>query len=257
MAIRFVLIMLVSSFISIASGQTKPTSEQCVEQKKLLDSAVGNITMVINSDVVEYPDIEDFDDKYCKPFLSWYRVLSGFKPCLKSFTRTLFAFVGTNMKKLHKEFCAIEDKKVLAFNHLKCMNPKSKPEFMKVGKMTNNFVSFIQELPDENDIIPSFCCGYLNVSASSTEQFEASCQTQGRSGSGVFMGNIVKSLLSDAIDMMCGAYSKPADCQTPKMKSLMAAMAERLRSTTVYPYKSIMPPVLEIFKRMDGKMNVN
>lgn len=247
--------LLVCCSLGYVAAQNKKVN--CDEKLEVLNDAVNNMLMVINENVLEYPTVQDFDDEYCIPFSGWFRGFSGYKPCLKSFTRTLVSFIGVNIKKLHKQFCLSEENKVIAFNHLRCMVPKTKPVFNDIGRQVKNFVSYIVELPQVDDMIPAFCCGYLNVTTTMIPIMETTCVQQGKTGSGIFMGNIVKSTLSDAVDMICGKYSKVEDCRTPKLSQMMDAMAQRLTETKNLPLKSLISQVLVIFKRLDSDLNVD
>ena len=168
---------------------------------------------------------------------------------LAAFPRTLYSFVGTNIKKLSRKFCGSDEKKAIAYRHLQCLNLESKPAFRSVGKRVLNFANFIAELPDVDAILPGFCCGYLNVTTELTRRVEDVCTRQGRAGSGEFMGGVVKALFVDAVDFICGRWQTLNDCQTPKLKTLMNAMASRLQSQTESPYKSVVIPVTKVFAR--------
>ena len=256
MAPRLFAAALLCSFACGAAAAVASPAE-CAARTPVVDSAVDNMTMVISENVNGYPTMDDFVNEYCSPFPDWFRDLNSYKPCLKAFTRTLYAFVATNIKKIYKEFCTSDEKKLIAFNHLTCFNPESKPVFMDIGAKVKTFAYYIADLPDIDDIIPVFCCGYLNVTVTLTEQVERDCARQGKVGSGVFIGKIVKALFADAVDFICGRYQTSADCSTPKLTGAMDAMVEKQKLKTVFKHKSLVLPVLDVFARLDSKINVD
>lgn len=251
---RVLLILLFCGITGYVSAKKKV---DCVAQKVLLDVAVDNMTMMMNEWETGFATIEEFNDDYCVPFQEWFKVFNIYKSCLKAFPRTLFAFVGTNIKKMHKEFCQTENKKSIAFNHLTCFKPSNKPFFSKISHRIKNFANFISNVADVDEMIPGFCCGYLNLTAGLDVEFEQECRRQGKPGSGRFMVDIVKALFVDAVDVMCGTHSKPEDCKSPKLVSLLDEMVTQSQNVTTFPFKSPVIPVLKILQRMDGKVNID
>ena len=228
----------------------------CDSQKMLLDGAVDNMTMLLNEWETGFTSVEDLNNEYCIPFPEWFRVMNAYKRCLKAFPRTLFAFVGTNIKKIYKEFCMTEEKRIFAYSHLSCMKPSNKKFFTDISIQVRNFADFMSKVPID-DVIPGFCCGYLNLTNDFEERFENECTRQGKQGSGRFISNIIKSLFIDSIDIMCGKYSKPDDCNEPRLGRMLDDMLTQSRNRTKFPFKSPVVPVLKILDRMDGKVNLD
>jgi hypothetical protein len=92
---------------------------------------------------------------------------------------------------------------------------------------------------------------------------EAECARMGKPGSGLFMMNFFRALFVDAVDIMCGKYSKRSDCMGPKITQIMDQMVRRRQNITSlpaadrFPFKSPVLPVLTILDRMDGKVNID
>ena len=252
-----VFLLLAAYFIDTDAAATPPAN--CEKILKDADEAMDKILMIANANVTEYKTEEDFNEDFCIPALGWLKTYNAYKKCMKAFPRTLYAFVGTNLKKTHKEYCVSPEKRQIAFRHLRCMNPRSKHVFREAGKDLIAFSVYVANMSNVDEIIPLFCCGYNNFAAEMTERAEKACVAEGMPGSGLFIANIVKSVLQDPVDIMCGAHSKAEDCKSPRITENMNGLLKFGANKTHadFPFLSSIIPVVKILDRMDGKFTVN
>lgn len=254
----FIAFLLFAAYFIDTDAATVPPAN-CEKALKDADEAGDKILMIANANVTGYETVDDFNEDFCIPALGWLKTYNAYKKCMKAFPRTLYAFVGTNLKKTHKEYCVSEEKRQIAFNHLKCLNPKSKHVFREAGKDILSFAMFVSNMSNIDEIIPLFCCGYQRVAAEMTERAEKTCIAEGMPGSGNFIAGIIKSVLQEPVDIICGAHSKAEDCKATRIAENMDALFKFAVNKTHsdFPYLSSIPPVVKILERMDGKFTVD
>ena len=213
--------------------------------------------MVVNNRVTGYSSIDEFDKQYCVPFNAWLRSYNSYKPCLAPFPRSLFSYVGTNMKKTHSDFCG--EKKQIAFDHLKCLSPETKPTFRRTGLQVLHFADFISKLPETNQIIPTFCCAYQKLTKLFEKRLEKLCSSKGYKGAGTFLIEILMAVMEDTVDMMCGAYQGSGECQQSVMQQRVSTMIKQARNVTTasFKFQSPIEPLILILERMDDSLTID
>jgi len=173
-----------------------------------------------------------------------------YRQCLKPFPAQIFNIIFNNMKKTHKDFCETEETKRMAFYHLQCLTPETKPEFVTVANLIVSMMTYVSKLDDLNEAIPSMCCGIKMLIPTAYEAMEKTCTAVGRKASGKWLTNLVAGTMDDAMDIMCGAYPTLQDCakKVPHVIPRIRASFDPNHNGT------ILIPFVRLIKRMDKQL---
>lgn len=159
------------------------------------------------------------------------------------------------MKKTHKTFCTVEDKKQEAWRHLKCLTPNTKAGFQEVGNMVISMIAFTANIEDLDEAIPAVCCGSKIVMAKAEVKMDFLCKSIGYRGSGKWLAEVVFNILNDALDVICGGYSNIEECNKKK-PGLNARVEAAIRGDQTFNH-TIFIPIVKLIKRLDGQINLN
>lgn len=161
------------------------------------------------------------------------------------------------MKKIWKDTCGSDSKRIEAFSHIKCLNPQTKDQFLLMGKRMASMLYYVSKIQDINEAIPSMCCGAANTRVKFQQKLEDICSSTGTKGSGKYLVDMVWNMMSDALDMMCGSFSSIEDCnqKKPGMINKIELETEKVMATGQLN-SSVVIPFVRIIKRMNKHLTV-
>ena len=185
------------------------------------------------------------------------KTISDYRPCLRAFPKQLFSMVLANAKKNVKSICTTSKQRTQLVDNLKCFTNETWPEFVQLGYDITSLVDYLANLDNIDNIIPGLCCGYHLIMEVGREKISSLCSQQGVGSSGpeYFLG-LVQAAMSDAIDMMCGAYATIDMCEKKNPDLVQEVkMAQNTTANNSYNHTMVIP-FLKVIDRIDRETNL-
>lgn len=188
--------------------------------------------------------------------MTWVKTISAYRSCLKSFQKTVFSIIVSNMKKNFKTFCQEIGEEEKIVRHSKCFIPENKkPLQMQVHKLTG-IVEYVADRPNPDDMIPGLCCGFQLLAQYLEVQVNSICNsTSGNMKTGHFFRFIIENNMSDALDIMCGNYDSIQACET-KSPHQMEELKRVVENSNIAYNHTAFVSLLRFIERMDSTVNV-
>jgi hypothetical protein len=244
----------VASTTAATSRAATLKNDKCSDSLLDLDKKISNILFFLQPEFVSWKDSNEMRSHYCSKVPGWMKEAQEYRPCLKAFPRTIFNIILTNVKKAFKRFCLNPESMRLAVSHVKCLDNETRPGFLDIGDKVTTLLYHVSNMTDIDQVIPGVCCGANHLLIYCKEDIEKMCKSRARDDTDEFFINLVKSLLSDALDLMCGKFSSPKDCRAgaPDVyDNLLVAIDNRRRHSV-----SLIVPLLEVIQKLDGQVNL-
>lgn len=222
----------------------------CDDLLRKADQGLNKIMFFSDPQIDGFHSAQHLKTDYCDPYPTYLKMATNYTKCLKSFSRTLLTMVARNVKKIHKTICDNPDKLDEAYSHVKCMDATNKEEIAKVGYMGVSLVDFVSGLEKVDDIIPAACCGQRVYVQRSTEKISEICSDKTGPNTGEFLSLIIKSMLGDVIDLICGKYPDNESCER-EIPQLFNQTKESLDQFKVLNH-SFAYPTVKMLKRLDS-----
>jgi hypothetical protein len=190
-----------------------------------------------------------------RPFKSWLKQAAEYKPCLKNFPGTLFSMVLTNIRQTWKLYCSDDRKMQVAYHHLSCMTPETKPALgMVYHKVTTLFES-LMKLQEMSDFLPGICCGARHMISASRKDLAKICAAKTGPESADYFVNLVYTPMSDAVDLICSGFRALSDCEA-KAAKVNAMIRKTLNEVKTYNHTAIIPMV-SLLNRLDRELSAD
>jgi len=226
----------------------------CDRKLKVVEDMVEKMLVLFDAKVTAFPSVEFLNETYCRKFPDWYKIALQFKPCLPSFTRTLFGVTMTNVKKVYKLFCQNPGQLRLAYEHVKCMDETTKGDFIEIYHKIVNVIVHVSKMENLDDIIPAACCGTKIALDQGMIDLARICNGKGRTDTPQFVMSLVSSVISDALDIMCAKWPTVSSCHIQR-PDLVGGIVTAMTNYTKYDFSPVRP-LLKIMERLDSKINV-
>lgn len=185
------------------------------------------------------------------------KITNDYKPCLRAFPRQLYSIVLSQARRKAKSVCATKESRTELIDSLKCITNDTFKDAAQIGHDITSFVNYLVSIPDINKVIPSLCCGYHIVEANAKAIVDHLCTDQGVGESGSkYLISLIKSTISDALDMMCGGYSTMEICES-KVPILLEDIKIAQNNTfgMIYNHSAVVP-ILKMINRIDTETNL-
>lgn len=235
-------------------SRTAKMSEKCAASLIDLDHSFGEIIFILQPTHYEFKNINDLKNNYCSKIPGWMKQVQAYRSCLPPFPKTIFNVIFASLKKAYKPFCFDLPTMNLALDHLKCIDKETKPYMVDVVDKVTALLNHIGNLSDINQVIPGLCCGTNHFLVEVRDEFDRICKPKSRGDTGEFITNNVKTILSDALDIMCGKFSTTKKCRSivPELfDGILQAMENRKKAET-----TVIVPVLNIIEKLDGEVHL-
>ena len=219
-----------------------------------LDKNIADIFMIFQPDVVGYKDQEDFNSRYCAKVPTWIKEAMSYRPCLKSFPKTIFGLVIANVKKAYKTFCLNPAQMDVALKHLKCLDNSTKSEWIDIGDKITSMLYSVSDMSNINEVIPGLCCGANHLLIECKEDLKKLCASKAYSDSDEFFISFVRTLLADTLDVMCGKFGTPQKCRK-EAPIVYDAVLEQISRRKKYS-TTLIVPLLQVIQKLDGELNL-
>lgn len=228
--------------------------DECDVSLLVLDATVSDVFFMFQPNHFGFNNSQDMFDNYCSKVPGWLKDGYSYRPCLPPFPRTILNIVMNNLRKAYKRFCLDAASMQLALKHLKCLDKDTKADFIDIGDKITSMLYHASNMSDLDKVIPGLCCGANHLLVECKEDLEKMCKSRAMDDTDEFMIDFVKSILSDALDLMCGKFSSPKECHTlaPDLyQGILESIAQRRRHET-----SMIIPLLGIIRKLDGTVNL-
>lgn len=219
-----------------------------------MDRAVQKCLLVMNPDLKPFEDAEQFKGEYCDPYKDWLRDINNYRPCMKSFQRTVFGLISQNMKKSGQRYCTDDQREIVA-RHSKCLIQELQGNLSALANKITIVAEYTTNQENADDMIPSLCCGFLIMLDSVEEEGTRLCNHLTGLETGKWFKVLIEENIGDALDLMCGQYQKFETCQE-KFPEKVAEMTEVVASNTPIYNHTPFPSLLKFIAKMDSQVNV-
>lgn len=235
-------------------GRSAIQSNDCDAKLNSLNFTMNKLLILFDRDVVEIPSLQWFKTEYCGQFMIRYKEIFEYRKCLKSFVRSIFTFIMSNVKNMYKKFCLDEKEMQIAFDHLKCMDNETKPEITHASDMLYKGVTYVSKLENVDEIFPATCCGINLMLDEIQDILGRICPSKSRPDTPEFALSFIKTILSDMFEMMCGKYPTTQTCNEQHPELMINIDREIRNASTVYD--SFILPLRDVLLKLDETVNV-
>ena len=180
-----------------------------------------------------------------------------YRSCLKLVPKTLFGVMVHDAKKTMKSICSSPQNKRKALHHLKCFDRNKLPIYYSMLSGYTNVVMYLAQgsipLPD---LIGSCCCAFHQLYQDAVQVINGECFNVTNADTGVFVGNLIRSVVSSAVDVACGKHSSLEVCnqlQPDQMRSYLRIMEEGQRKR--FPFSPVIPMV-KVLNMLDSRISL-
>lgn len=203
------------------------------------------------------PKTEADIDFYCDRLKSTMQCLVEYRTCLKLMPKTLFGVMARDAKKALKQICTTPENKRTALAHLKCFNKEKLPFYYSmINSYTNVLVHLSSPGIQLQELIGSCCCAFHLLYREGVQTVDRECNAVTGLETGVFVGNLLRTIASSAIDVSCGKHHSIEVCnqlQPNEMKLYRQLMQEGMNKRFSF---SMVLPLVKILNIMDSNVNL-
>ncbi|KAI1299253.1 hypothetical protein HDE_03815 [Halotydeus destructor] len=166
--------------------------------------------------------------KFCSTVNDQVSCLREYRPCLKSFARTLYDIITRNVRVFLKDTCKSEAKRTIMTDNLRCWSEEDRVTFSK--KQSDSMAALISYAASkpQNDIIEYTCCSYHYGLEKMKVLYKQICNEKnlGHLGDDNYFLTMIKAIMGDAIDLICaGSFANLDKCKAERP----AVMADIVR----------------------------
>lgn len=248
----FILLVLT---IASSNSQEELSQEQCDERMTIMDRNFAKAILVFNPQLKPFLSTDDMKNNYCQPlFKDWLKEINKFKPCLKNFRRTVFALAVSNMKKTAKNQCEKPQALSEAVFHSKCFSTDNVKSLYEIANKFTVVIEHAYNSSDTTIMINKLCCGYNEALDRIREEINTLC-TSTSSGAGNFIQNLVRSVMSEAVDMICPQYPDVDSCKEKSLLIMRDAVLALNRNRPLYPFTPF-TSFVKVISKLDEDLNV-
>ena len=234
-------------------------SDKCVRLMHKSDSCVKEVLFMGKSakDVM-VPRSEKEIDYYCDQLRSHMDCLFEYRTCLKLVPKTLYGIMARDAKKTLKQICMNPAAKKQALDHLKCFSDEN---FNLYYRMLNGYTNVVMHLsktpePELPQLIGSACCAFHALYKNGYDMISHVCDGVTGKATGQFVGGLVRSFATSAIDVVCGKHSSVEVCNQLMPKQMQAFEQQVKEGQGMrFPFSPV-TPLVKILNIMDSSTSL-
>lgn len=194
---------ITTTMTSLAPSPKVPRN--CDEQLLVVDSCIKRIVLIGDREAVIPKTIQELEDNHCHRIKGELLCVRDYgRTCLKLFPRTIFTIVRKNVERVYKSLCVTVEGKSTAVKHFNCFKPDNLPVLHSVVDRITTSLEYIQFNVTENDILPSLCCAFYTFYHETKIIVDNLCLNTTGPETSDFVVNLVKAVVTDALDLGCG-----------------------------------------------------
>lgn len=230
-------------------------SDECLTKLVKSDECMAE-ALFLNTDTYRIPRDRQEVDSFCDKIRSTVDCVHDYRSCLKLFPKTFFGIIMRDVRKTMKKVCSSREQKSLAIDHLRCFDSKENIQLFHsvIGGWTK-VLTHVTTLPS-NDIIPSMCCAYHYLYHHGINTINQTCIDITGPSTGDFVVNIIRSAVSDLLDLGCAKHHSLQVCQMmmpQRIQEVSEVLTQGLKERFVV---TPIAPLLQIASNLDKKMNI-
>ena len=187
----------------------------CDEQLIYVDSCIKRIVLIGDHEAVIPKTVQELEENHCNRIHGELVCVRDYgKSCLKLFPRTIFTLVRKNVERVYKNFCHTQEGKEAAIKHFSCFKPQNLPVLHSVIDRITMTLEYIQfNVTNDNDILPYMCCAFYTFYRQTRVIVDNMCMNTTGPETSTFIINIIKAIVTDALDLGCGRFGSYKKCQ--------------------------------------------
>ena len=231
-------------------------SEECLSKLVKSDECMAE-ALFLNTDTYDIPRNQQQMDTFCHKIKATVDCVHDYRSCLKLFPKTFFGIIMRDVRKTAKRICSSQDEKSLAVEHLRCFDSKEKLNlFRSVVSGWTNVLNYVNTIPP-NNIIPNLCCAYHFLHQHGIATINDTCLNITGPMTGDFVVGILKSAVSDILDLGCAKHHSLQVCQKAMPTQIDVVKMLLVKGLTEKFFVTPITPLLQIASNLDKKINVD
>lgn len=240
-----------------SSMATGAPETDCETLRGKMDQDWVKIHLLGDPNITSFSSVQDLEERFCKPFISYTKSTTSYSKCLKAFSRQLVSTLARSTKAIHRKVCGDPVKLEEAFRHIKCMNSSTKPALARSIDILTSFVTHISKLQDADEIIPSFCCSVGRVQDYTEAHIDGACGSGGPDSDGHYMGAIVYTAWADFIEILCGRPKSREENSCRKLSADKITATENSFINVVNYSHGLAIPFVDIVLKLEGVRTID
>jgi hypothetical protein len=219
MPLRWLLLVLLFAEATL-SAPARPTKEACASILLKADKCYQSI-LVVGDPSASNPDAPGAMDRFCKKWREEdLKCVRSYAKCLRAFPRQVFSIVFNSVKNEVANRCTNVNSRKEFSDTFSILWPSRSSVDGIINKITNFNMAVAANVSEtnQNDMIPSICCGhhYLEIDLFATAQRLHGDQPA------LYLRKALDNLFSDVMDFTCSKFKNPGVCdkEMPYVKGL-------------------------------------
>ena len=187
----------------------------CDEQLIYVDSCIKRIVLIGDREAVIPKTVQELEENHCNRIHGELLCVRDYgKSCLKLFPRTIFTLVRKNVERVYRNFCHTKEGKEMAIKHFSCFKPQNLPVLHSVvDRITLTLEYIAKNVTDDNQILPYMCCAFYTFYQQTQIIVDGLCLNTTGPDTSQFVINLIKAVVTDALDLGCGKFGSYKKCQ--------------------------------------------
>jgi hypothetical protein len=187
----------------------------CDDQLIYVDSCIKRIVLIGDREAVIPKTVQELEENHCNRIHGELVCVRDYgRSCLKLFPRTIFTLVRKNVERVYKNFCHTKEGKESAVKHFSCFKPENLPVLHSVvDRITMTLEYIAKNVTDDNRILPYMCCAFYTFYRQTKIIVDNMCLNKTGPETSHFIINIIKAVVTDALDLGCGKFGSYKKCQ--------------------------------------------
>lgn len=223
-----------------------------------VDGCIKRIVLIGDREAVIPKTVQELEENHCNRIKGELLCVREYgRVCLKLFPRTIFTIVRKNVEKVFKSFCTTPDGKATAVKNLQCFKPTNLAVLHAVMDKITHTLEYIEKNTTDIQIIPYMCCAFYTFYRETQMIVDNMCLNTTGPGTSEFIINLIKAIVTDALDLGCGQYGSYKKC-TDNLPDGIRIFTQIFQhdafsnSTYAVPPYSPVIPMIAISKRLDS-----
>lgn len=186
---------------------------------------------------------------------SWIKVGAEYKPCMKSFQRTLWGLILKSMKDAQKKFCGTPEAVESSFNHVRCFRQSNHDIFMTINDKLVGLCDYVANESEDVKAIPNICCGGRLLLKEVKRMGNEQCKQITGQDTGDFLEGVIETMLDSFLDLVCAKHSSVEKCY--QLDSEMTEKLAEMQAKQNVTNHKIVTSLLGVLQRLDTEMNID
>lgn len=244
--------MTAKSTLGVSIMKPIQLPQNCTIQLHQSDTCLRRSIFIGRADKELPRTMDALETAVCSQVKANMRCMIAFRPCLKTFSRSVYGIAISALRRTVKTICASDAKKQELINAFECLQSEAQLNsvFQIMHKITAE-IDYVSKNTPIQRLLPNMCCGYHKTMHDVSVMLDGMCPTQVTK---IYILNLVHSIFGDVLDVGCGKYSSDGECRKliPDDMAIIDNIANEVeKNNTVFDHSPIVP-LLTVMERLDS-----